>query len=127
VAEKKDVPITAIAPADLQVVGFALFPYAQMIHQIIEPSAKRDTLLQTVEALRQRIAAVKLPEGEKHDKFLVTYDEVAVIDSALTVFVENIGRFIPQSQERDETMRACEALRSYLMLHLAPPDATTDE
>ena len=50
-------------------------------------------------------------------------EELAVIDSALAAFVENIVRFAPPSRERDETVRACEALRSHLMRGFAPAGA----
>jgi len=122
VEDGKELPRIGIAPSDLRVIGYALFPYAQMIHRLIEPSPKRDTILRTIETLRRRIAAVKIPlEGDNDQIFPIMHDELAVIDSALSAFIENIGRYVPQSQERDETMRACEALRSYLISSFTPP------
>jgi len=124
--EKKELPLIDIAPSDLQVIGSILFPYARMIQCVIEPSSKRDTILRTVEMLRQRIADVKNVERVGKDPFPLSRNELVVIDNALSAFVENISRFVPQSQERDETMRACKALRSYLISSFAQTGVPTN-
>jgi hypothetical protein len=117
--EQTELILIEIAPADLQLIDYALFPYAQMVHLTIERSLKRNMMLKTIEALRQRLVALKLPEeGVLKHPFPLTGDEVAVIEQALAAFVENIARLLPASQWRDEMKKACEVFRLYILTKL---------
>jgi hypothetical protein len=130
--EKKALSPIGIGISDLRVIGHVLMPYAKGIENIIPPSPKRDALLNTTQLLRERIAAAKTSVGVglapaqeqgKDHLFPLTHDELAVIDSAFTAFVENIGQCVPQSEERDEIIRGCKALRSHIIASCTPPDA----
>lgn len=123
--EEQELPILNIAPTDLQVIGYALFPYAQRVRQMAQPSAKREALLRTIETLRQRIAAVKTLSDGNGLPFLLSHDELAVIDSALSAFVDTINRFVPRREEKSVEVFCCYACKDRLMLlelktHLMP-------
>ena len=104
---------------DLTAIGYALFPYAQFVHRIIPPSQERARILMIIEHLRGRIATLQssYTNGREH-QFLITEDELRVIDAALGTFLDGIHRFIPQSIERDKTIQACYKLRQYLVTAL---------
>ena len=101
---------------DLTAIGYALFPYAQFVHQIIPPSQERGRILMIIEHLRGRIATLQSSYTNGREvQFPITEDEFRVIDAALGTFLEGIHRFIPQSIQRDETIQACYKLRQYLV------------
>jgi hypothetical protein len=110
----------------LLVIGYALFPYAQMIHRTVAPSPQRNETLKTMEAIRQRISAVKIPTQEDQ-QFFLSHDELHIIDKALMLLIDNIAQFIAASQEREEIQQACRALRSYLQGVFSPLDASVTE
>jgi hypothetical protein len=123
-----------IGTADFQVIGDVLMPYAKMIRSTVKPSPKRDTLLTIIETLRQRIAAAKTslvgelattPAQKAESLFPLTHAELAVIDNAFRAFVTNLGLHISQSAERDDIIRACEALRVHIMSGCSSPDTPT--
>ena len=104
---------------DLTAIGYALFPYAQFVHRIIPPSQERGQILVIIECLRSRIARLQASYiAGAEEPFPITEEEFGVIDAALGTFLEGVHRLIPQSQQRDETIRACNDLRQYLVAAL---------
>ncbi len=111
-----------IAQSDLAVIGHVLFPYSRFIRCVVPPSRERGMTLTMIENLRRRIADVS--KGGKEDEPLpLTVAELSIIDAALRSFAANLRRFFPPSQERDETINACEGLRGYLAASFFPGES----
>lgn len=109
---------------DLTAIGYALFPYAQFVHRIIPPSQERGHILVIIESLRKRIASLQSSYTDGvEEQFPITEEELGVIDAALCTFLEGVHRLIPQSIQRDETIRACNDLRQYLVTELPARNA----
>ena len=118
--EEDEVPIVPISAVHLQVICYILFAYAQMIDRSSKPLEERDAILRTIESLRQRIAALQVPErGEQ--PFLIYEDELRVVIDGLAAFTANIARFFPESPKRDEVIFLCEELRGYLSVIFSEP------
>lgn len=122
-SHKKDTHVlVAISPNDLAVIGHVLQPYAQFIRRFVPPSPQRDGQLARLKALAAHFANLAKPacDGEQ---LSLTVEEVALIDAALKHFVLSVEYFFPKTQGRDETVKACEALRRYLANAFAPSTA----
>jgi len=110
---ENDVPIVPISTVHLQVICYILFAYAQIIDSSSKPLQERNAILCTIEALRQRIAALHVPEGGEQS-FLIYEDELTVVTDGLAAFTANVAHFFPESPKRDEVIFLCEELRGYL-------------
>ncbi len=102
----------SIALVRLQLIGYALFAYQRIIKLSRRASTQDDALLLIVKKLRKRIVALKIPE-EGEQPFLLDFDELVIILSALTTFIDSMYILLPQSQERDDVIKVYESLRSY--------------
>ena len=109
-------PFVKLSVNELTAIGYVLFPYAQFVHRIIPPSRERGRILVIIERLRKRIASLQSSYvNGQEEQFPITEEELGVIDAALGTFLESVHRFIPQSTQRDETIRTCNNLRQYLV------------
>ncbi len=103
----------AISPNDLEVIRHVLAWYTKFVRFVVPASKERGVRLALTEHLRQRITNYA-SSGKEMEPFPLTFGELSIIDSALKNFVANLAHMFPQSQERDETIGACESLRSYI-------------
>jgi hypothetical protein len=124
--EENAIPVVPISTGHLRVIGSVLFAYAQMISQSSKPLEERKSILLTIKSLRQRISALKVPEGGEQP-FLLYEDELTVVTDGLAAFTENVARFFPESPQRNEVIASCEELRSYLSILFHPSETPIKE
>ncbi len=103
----------AISPQDLEVIRHVLVWYTKFIRFVVPASKERGVRLALTENLRLRITSYA-NAGKEMEPFPLTFGELSIIDSAIKNFVAHLSHMFPQSQERDETIGACESLRSYI-------------
>ncbi len=120
--EETYIPVVPISVVHLRVIGLILFAYAQMISRSSQPVEERSSILRTIESLRQRIAALKVPEGGEQP-FLIYEDELKVVTDGFALFTANIATLFPESKQRDDVIFLCEDLRGYLSVIF--PDSET--
>ncbi len=123
---ENEVPIVPISTVHLQVIGYVLFAYAQMTSHSSKPLEERNAILRTIESLRQRIAALEIPEGGEQS-FLIYEDELKVVTDGLAAFIANIAHFFPESPQRNDVIFLCEDLRGYLSVIFSPPESSINE
>src|SRR6266496_2122616 len=103
--------------------GFPITPeHARLLRQTVfsmsgAPSAKRSKQVSQVQFL---LVKVSLPGSSR--VAVLTYDEVACIDYALSVFTQQVREKIPQSISREGVLESCEGLREYLVKSLTSLD-----
>ncbi len=84
----------------LQLIGYALLAYQRIIKLSRRESTQDAASLLAINTLRQRIAALKAPsEGEQ--PFLIDFDELVTILSALTALIDSVSILLPPSIERN--------------------------
>jgi hypothetical protein len=105
------VPSLDMSLGELKIIGIAIEPYAHIIGRLTFPKEQKHHLLAVVHHLKARIA--DFSEGETtSDLFALTFEEIAVIDKALGIFIESVTHLLPASQERNDTLAECHVLHS---------------
>ncbi len=84
------------------------------------PSPERNTKLQVAYLLRGRVNLL-LAIRYENSKLTVTFEEAAVLQDAMLVFVDLISHMIPQTPERDGVIETVQNLRKMLAKTLLPP------
>lgn len=105
-----------VSVSDLHTIRRVLHSYTNELRRSTPPLSTRDELIVTIETICERITVVTTPGASRAlDEFGLSPDEFAIVDSALRAYVVSIGQSIPPSEERDEVMRGCEALRLQIL------------
>jgi len=113
--DKKYTPLRG-ASSNIHLIRVVLYSYTNELRCSSPPSPQRDELLKTIETMCERIGAVKITrERETSHEFGFSPDELTLVDRALTAYIVSIGQSVPPSEERDEVMRGCEALKVQIM------------
>ncbi len=115
--EENNGPVAAINPSDINALAHILSFYERWILNTLAPSAKRSKQVSQVQFL---LVKVSLPGSSR--VAVLTYDEVACIDYALSVFTQQVREKIPQSISREGVLESCEGLREYLVKSLTSLD-----
>jgi hypothetical protein len=108
--EGKPVPITL---NDLTVIDAAIKGYLAFLRSTVKPSQERDTKIEILQNIRQRLKPV-LTQQLEGTPIPLTFNEVQTIDTALVGFVWLVCRTVPPSKERDETLAGFGGLRHKL-------------
>jgi hypothetical protein len=122
--EENEFPVIPLSFNDLQVIGSVLFPYSQFVRHMVKDRSKRAALLATIENILQRISIV-LQLKEEKQPFILTEDELSVINNAFLVFNQNMKCLFSRSKDCAEIAETCEALRLYLLRNFSPQETIT--
>jgi hypothetical protein len=85
----------------LRLIGYALLAYQRVV-ALQGKIKEEDALLLAIKNLRQRISAVKVP-GEGELSFLLDFDELIIILSALTAFIDMLFILLPLTTPVEDT------------------------
>ena len=114
--EYQELTSLRVSVSDLHTIRRVLHSYTNELRCSTPPLPTRNELIVTSETICERITAVTMPGANRTpDEFGLSPDEFAIVDSALRAYVVSIGQSIPPSEERDEVMRGCEALRLQML------------
>jgi hypothetical protein len=114
--EGKPVPITL---NDLTVIDAAIKGYLAFLRGTVKPSRERDTKIEILQNIRQRLKPV-LSQQLEGTPIPLTFNEVQAIDAALVGFVWIVRRTVPPSKERDDALAGFDGLR-LMLASLATP------
>ena len=118
---EEDTPTAGIGLNDMQAVSDILTFYRRYLLATLAPSAKRGMQISTVQGL-----LVKVLVSGTSKVAVLTSEEVACIDSAISVFISQVQAKIPASTNRDATIESCEQLRAYIATTFAPKKGIND-
>jgi hypothetical protein len=105
-----------IAPNDLNAIGDILAGYIAYVQNNGHGSAQTRNKLQELQGIHSRI--IFLRQGGDGTAAAVTTNDLRAIREAMLIFVRVIRHTVPQSSERDETLRRVTLLRKSLEKHL---------
>ncbi len=106
------IPTTPISPWDLSVIAEMMKGYLTFVRLAYRPSAQRETYLQDVESLRERLAG-RHPENTP---ISLTNVDIETIEAAMSTFEVITAQMAPPTRERDATIHACACLRQCIAL-----------
>jgi hypothetical protein len=112
------IPEMKLHANDISVIFDTLRAYVAYVRHDQPPSAKRGMLLVAIEHLQMRLASFKQKGGEQ--PVLLSPMELQIIDQALAYFIQAVPRVVKKSRERDDTLTACQNLKTFVGGYLAP-------
>lgn len=118
---EEDTPTAGIGLNDMQAVSDILTFYRRYLLATLVPSAKRSRQISTVQGL-----LVKVLVSGTSKVAVLTYAEVACINSAIAVFIAQVRAKIPASTQRDAVIESCEQLRAYIATTFTPKKGVND-
>jgi hypothetical protein len=115
--EENSGPVAAINPSDINALAHILSFYERWIVNTLAPSSTRNKQVSQIQFLLVKVSLLGSSKVA-----VLTYDEVACIDDALSVFTQQVREKIPQSKSREGVLESCEELREYLVKSLTSLD-----
>lgn len=112
---QEEIPTAVLGLNDREALINIVTFYQRYLRAMPSASAKRKRQLAEV----QGVLAKVLMHGTSTAAML-TYAEVACIDSAISAFVAQVKAKIPKSQDRDGVIESCQQLRTYMVTTFAP-------